>query len=165
MQHLIDAVRRSVQEKNWYAALSGALALPDIAGKLDGRPGGSQARFVSWFNDYLLPKYTIQVSNLPEPEVYLPGKDRYALRCAYLHEGDFDITGHSARDVLERFHFVVPLRGDTIHLNKFMLALNLQVDCFCEEICAAVEGWLRARSADPAVAAALARLPRIAFIG
>jgi hypothetical protein len=162
MQHLVDAVRHSVREKNWYAALTGALALPDIAGWLDGRPGGSRARFASWFNDYLLPKYTHAPGGITH--VFLSGDDCYALRCTYLHEGDFDILGQPAQNVLERFHFVASASGKMMHCNQINQILQLQVDLFCEEICSAVEDWLRARGSDPAVAGALAALPQIDFI-
>jgi hypothetical protein len=42
-----------------------------------------------------------------------------------------------------------------------VVILQLQVSCFCEEVCAAVENWLNARAAHPTVAAALARLPLV----
>ena len=103
MQHLIDAVRQSVADKNWYAALTGALTLPDIAGKLDGRGVYSKARFVSWFNDYLTPFYT---RLLPDEvgeslHVFLNGEDCYALRCAYLHRGEFDVNNPQSGNILD----------------------------------------------------------------
>jgi hypothetical protein len=164
MQHLVDAVRRSVRDENWYAALTGVLALPDIAGKLDGKETGSQARFVRWFNEYLLPTYTHLMGD-DHPHVFLSGRDCYALRCAYLHEGEFDITDQRAREALEQFHFVVARSVTKFHCNQVLTnLLYLQVDCFCEEVCGAVEAWLRSRQSDPDVAAALAGLPLIEFM-
>jgi hypothetical protein len=163
MQHLIDAVRHAIQEKNWYAALATALTMPDIAGKLDGRTGGSQARFVTWFNDYMRPKYTDLIGSgvSQKSHVFLSGNDCYALRCAYLHQGEFDITTQKAKDVLDHFKFVAPFPGRLIHRNQTNNVLQLQVDVFCEEMCAAVDEWLRARGADPSVAATLVALPQI----
>jgi len=167
MTHLVEAVRRSITEKNWYAALAGALLLPDVAARIDGRPGQSGARFAAWFDDYLLPAYTV---SLPDgPEIFLSGNDCYALRCAYLHEGDFDIFGQSARNLLDRFHFVVQVSGMSQHCNLVVnnstvpptKVLQLRVDRFCEDVCAAVEKWLQARGSDPSVQAAIARLPWI----
>jgi hypothetical protein len=34
MQHLVDSVRKDLQNENWYAALFMALTLPDICGKI-----------------------------------------------------------------------------------------------------------------------------------
>lgn len=160
--HLISSVRDSVRSGNWYAALAGALALPDIAAKLDGRPGNSQ-RFVSWFDDYLLPKYTTSIPNLPVPHVFLSGEDCYALRCAFLHGGDFDITSERIRDVLNRFVFVAPPANRRAHRiqGDGGSTLLLQVNLFCEDVCVATEEWLKARGNDPNVAAAISRLPSI----
>jgi hypothetical protein len=166
MRHLIDAVRRSVQEKNWYAALTGALTLPDVASRLDGRTGWPRDQYGDWFNDYLRPTYTRILGNTPPPHIFLSGGDCYALRCAYLHEGDFDLAGHGAAEVLDRFEFV-EIPGVIRHMNVMenqalgTSVLQLQVSLFCEEICQGVERWLSARGADVAVAAALARLPEI----
>jgi len=164
LHHLVESVRRSVREKNWYAALSGALSLPDIAGKLDQRKGGSQKRFVKWFNVYLLPKYKHKVGMVGRTHVFLSGEDCYALRCAYLHEGDFDITGQRARKILARFDFVVPSKGGRHrNHNETSQRLELQVNMFCEDVCIAVENWLAARGSKPKVAAAIARMPTIDF--
>jgi hypothetical protein len=165
MRHLLDSVRRSLSEKNWYAALAGALALPDIAGQLDCRPGGSKARFVSWFDDYMLSKYTITHGPAHIQQVFLSGNDCYALRCAYLHEGDFDITGQKVRDALARFHFTAPDHIVHQHCNYFHSPagswLQLDVSAFAEQVCQSVEEWLRIRGSDPSVSAAIARLPTI----
>ena len=162
MRHLSESVRKSVQCYNFYAALAGALALPDIAGKLDGRTGGSKPRFISWFDDYILPSYTVNVGG--HHHVFLSGEDCYALRCAYLHEGEFDITSQPVQDALERFIFVAAPPGTTVHRNQSHLTLQLQVDIFCEEICTAADEWLKRRGSDPNVAAAIAKLPSIRLL-
>jgi hypothetical protein len=162
MLHLVDTVRQAVRERNWYAALMVSLTLPDIAARLDGRTGGSRARFVSWYDDYLRPTYT---THHPRGQyVRLSGGDLYSLRCAYLHEGDFDTTGQAAQGILERFHFLIPGRFLSIHGTRMDRSMALQVDTFCEEVCAAVESWLRARGSDPTVSAAVWRLPQIIFL-
>jgi hypothetical protein len=159
MRHLVDAVRRSVREQNWYAALTLALTLPDIAAKIDGKLGGSESRYVAWFNDYLLSRYT--GDSFFGPRAFLTGNDCYALRCAFLHAGDFDITGQRARKILEYFRFTVPVPTMLVHRNQIDQTLQLQIDIFAEDVCVAVEDWLRARSADTSVAMALAGMPQI----
>jgi hypothetical protein len=160
MDYLIEAVRRSIQEENWYAALSTALTLPDIAAKIDGRPGG-RSRYISWCDDYLSPKYTHAIGLHLQRHVFLSGNDCYALRCAFLHEGEFDVSSQQVHDVLTRFHFVVP--GRHVHCNQINSLLQLEVDRFCEDICMAVEDWFKARGTDSTVLASLANLPRIQF--
>ena len=155
MQNFINSVRLSLQTQNWYAALTVALTLPDIAGKIDYPTNpGSRARYETWYNQYLLPTYTIQ---LPDPEqpagsigivkkkdvVFMTGNDCYALRCSFLHQGMDEIANQPARNILERFIFYVPNSNNNVnHLNFRGNTLSLQIQLFCEEIIAAIERWL-----------------------
>lgn len=170
MRHLIDAVRSCVADRNWYSALATALSLPDIAGHLDTGTAGSQARYVLWFDTYLRPTYTRRLGPADargRDHVFLTGQDCYALRCAYLHQGDFDITGQKAQNVLDVFAFTFSTeRGPRGHMNQRDAKLQLDVGRFCEEVCVAAESWLRAKENDPDVSARLAALPQIvAFDG
>ena len=146
-------------------AITGALTLPDIAAVLDGRTGGSAERYAGWFNDYLRDTFTSHDSFADGQFVLLSGRDCYALRCAFLHAGDFDITGQNKREALEKFHFWAPHPGlgVTVHCNLHNnnTLLQLQVNCFCEEICLGIEAWMQIRGSDLAVAIAIADMPRI----
>ena len=128
MRHLVDAVRTSVKAGENYSALALALALPDICGKIADPVSGSQKRYREWFNAWMAQKYVLPVAGAPH--TFLTGDDLYALRCAYLHEGDFDTSQQRASNILKRFVFVIPARGSTIHLNSGGGALNLQLDTF-----------------------------------
>jgi hypothetical protein len=146
MKHFVDAIRKAMHDENWYAALICALVLPDICSKVENPVECSgRRRYIEWFHANLAGKYT---HDLPfERHTFLSGEDCYALRCAYLHEGDMDITRQSARMVLERFVFVAPRPGRVDHCNKNGTTLQLQVDMFCDDVCQAVESWLE-RVAD-----------------
>lgn len=157
MQHLVDAVRESLQQKNWYAAVAVALTLPDICGKLQQPSAGSQARYVDWCTTYLTPKYT------SSDHVFLSGKDAYALRCAVLHEGSDDVVNQRAHEALEKFRLTRPSEtgGLNSHNNQYGSLLQLQVPDFCEDICAGVESWLADTAADAAIATKLASMMKI----
>ncbi len=142
MNRFIRSIERSLEEKNWYAALALALALPDICANVCFPDMGSQRRYVNWFKQYMQPKYTSHIGPEREEHIFLRGEDCYALRCALLHEGTHDITEQRAREVLENFQFVVPPDGWTVHCNQNNNSLQLQVDEFCRDICAAVNQWL-----------------------
>ena len=142
MEHLVAAVRKGIAERNWYASLGLALALPDICGFLENPSVGSQARYVVWCNRFLVPTYTSRVGARGVEHVFLHGEDCYALRCAFLHEGADDIQRQRARRALESFVFVDPPRtGSVIHRNQVNQKLQLQVDIFCEDVCAGVKAW------------------------
>ena len=147
MEHLVRDVRRAVMGQIWYGAVGLALALPDICGFVEAAQGtGSQARYVTWFDREVAPRYATARPG-GAVEQFLCGRDCYALRCAFLHQGDFDVTDQRARLALEQFRFVVPPNGLVIHNNRINDALQLQVSNFCEDICVGVEAWLpRARS-------------------
>jgi hypothetical protein len=163
MFHLTRDVRNAVISGNYYAALSLALALPDICGKLE-KPGiySIEKRYVTWFKANLQDLYTRPAANGITKHVFLTGEDCYALRCAFLHQGDMDITTQRARLVLERFHFFCPPPdGSRIDRNQQRNALVLQVDVFCEEVCVAVDAWTTRFLADPALRSRIEAIPQI----
>ena len=135
MQQFVDAVRKAIATSNWVPALTTALALPDICGWLENPAVKSQKRYETWFDGYMLHRYTAHA------HVFLSGADCYALRCALLHEGSDSTERQRARQALTRFRFVVPRPGDRVHCNQVDSVLQLQVNVFCEEICEGVEEW------------------------
>jgi len=164
MNHLIESVRAAVREKNWYVALSVALALPDICAKVeDPTQAGSQKRYVTWFDRYLAPTYRHIVGG--QLHAFLTGEDCYALRCAYSHEGEFDISSQRARKALASYVFVATPPGIKVHMNQTNSTLQLQTDLFCEEICVAVETWMSAVAGVPDVQSRIAALPKIVLWG
>jgi hypothetical protein len=167
MVHLLASVRRAVADQNWYAALSMALTLPDICGKLEDPTKGSKARFVAWYNAHLKPKYAGPMVP-PAPPALLSGEDCYALRCAYLHEGEMDVSAQAARDILDRFIFISPSADGSVFHNNLVRnprtnqnILVLHVDRFCEDVCQAVEAWIVRVHGDVNILAQLGNLPLI----
>ena len=142
MQHFINATRKAVEQSNWYAALALALTMPDICGRIENpsKDSRSQARFVDWYDRFLLKRYQAIVGGAPH--TFLCGSDCYALRCAFLHQGEFGIDGQTARQALEHLHFIAPCQGSFVHMNQTNNVLQLQVDKFCFDVCEAVEQWL-----------------------
>jgi hypothetical protein len=161
MQRFVDATRAAVGSGNWYAALALALTIPDICGRLETPAMGSQARYVGWYDRYLLRKYQHPVGPSRTLHTFLCGADCYALRCAYLHQGEFGIEDQRAQQALLNFHFTPPQPGMFIHNNQMDNVLQLQVDVFCEDVCVGAARWLEAVSADADIQARLARLATI----
>lgn len=161
MKRFIDATKSAVADQNWYAALSLALTMPDICGRLENPKAGSQARFTAWFDKFLLKRYQMKVGPMRELHTFLCGADCYALRCAFLHQGEFGIDDQRAQQALESFHFIAPRTGMLVHNNKFNNILQLQVDVFCVDICNGVEEWQASVAADADIQARLAKLATI----
>jgi hypothetical protein len=161
MHHLIAAAREPVSQRNWYSALSMALTFPDICGKLEDPTKHSTPRYIGWFATYIAPKYSVTLYG-GRVEQFLSGEDCYALRCAFLHQGTMEIVGQRVQDALDAFVIITPPSNRvTIHRNKNGRRLQLQVDCFVEELCEGVESWMNAVAADPSICPRIQALGRI----
>lgn len=145
MRQFIESVRKAIKDQNWYAALFIALALPDICGSIETPETPSKERYTGWFNRYLGKKY---------PNDFFTAEDCYYFRCTCLHEGIGQ--DRKARTTYEgAIHFITPRKGAVIHLNKHGNALQMQIDIFCNDVCEAVEEWLRMVKEDESIRARL----------
>lgn len=145
MERFTNSIRAAVESANWYGALTMALTLPDVCGKLENPNGGSQVRYADWFRVWLEPTYTSHVGPQRVRHVFLSGNDCYALRCSYLHEGGGNIEHQRAREALDRFHFITPpLNGNVVDMNRVNNTLQLQVDRFALNMANAVDRWSEA---------------------
>jgi hypothetical protein len=118
-------------------------------------------RFVAWYDRFLLSRYQSQIGPDRILHTFLSGRDCYALRCAFLHEGEFGIDDQRARQALERFHFTAPRPGLVVHNNQFGNMLQLQVDCFCRDVCEAVELWNASVQSNADIRARTAALGKV----
>jgi len=143
MQNFIEATKKAIDNENWYAALALALSMPDICGRLENPTKVPKVRFVDWFDKYLLHHYQSTVGSYSKsPHTFLSGADCYALRCAFLHQGEFQIEDQSAQQVLERFSFTTPHPSWDCDMNQKGPILQLQVAKFCLRVSDAVDQWL-----------------------
>lgn len=162
MKELINSVRISLKTKNWYAALFVALALPDICSKLEyPNSKSSQGRYVTWFNKYLSNKYIHEVGCNHQTHVFLTGEDCYALRCACLHEGSDEITEQTCQQVLNNFKFTTDLSHSNYFDTGKNKTLQLQVETFCEEICAVAEQWLEDVSTNDGIQDSISKMLKV----
>ena len=168
VRQFIDAARLAIKHENWYGALALALTMPDICGRISypKLAKRSEDRYVLWFDTYLAAQYQGGWNN----EQFLTGGDMYALRCAFLHQGEFDVTDQKARQALERFHLTAPFAG-VMHNNRSMnmdddgkiknCVLQLSVDIFCEDVCTGVEKWMADNATDTRISAEIQQLGAI----
>lgn len=167
MIEIINSINLSLSNNNFYSALSMALIIPDIAGKIDSPLVGSQRRSIDWYDKYIL-KYYSSVREEPIMEngkfkldpngrhimveknsVFLSGNDCYALRCSFLHEWSGDITEQRARETLSRFEIVGNVRKTIfIHMNYIAqfdgrnAILQIDVADFCQDMIRGYTEWM-----------------------
>lgn len=162
MRHLIDSTLASIAQKNWYAALTLALNMPDICGRLQDPSQKSQARFEKWFDRYMLPSYQRLVGVDRQLHTFLCASDCYALRCAFLHQGEFTIDDQRAQKALGNFHFIEPPNNNNkIHMNQINGTLQLQVDIFCEQMCNGADLWMTDFSRNAEVTERISKMGEI----
>jgi len=158
----LDSIIKSLESKNWYAALFMTLTIPDICGALEHPDISSSVRYVSWYDKYMLPKYSSLMGPLRELHVFLSGDDCYALRCSLLHEGMGDIGKQKISKTLESIHFNEPSdKGGMLHCNQYKNVLQLQVDVFCNDFITAAHQWLSDVQSDGGIQARMQSLSKI----
>lgn len=147
MKNLLDALKRCVHDRNWYGAITIALTLPDICGSID-TPGknNSERRSVAWFDRYVAHAYQVELNGTRA--VFMTGGDCFALRCAALHQGTFDVSDQRARDVVDKF---ILHHSEVIRLHNVRQGKKLVIDIttFCLDIVAGVEAWEADVAGDP----------------
>jgi hypothetical protein len=153
MKRFTDAGRRAIADKNYYAALSLALMIPDICGSLeDPGPGKSRERYERWFKQWAEPKFNPTLS----------ATECYRLRCSLIHSGSAEIQ----RGALDRFVFFD--HTGTSHNVRFQFNLKdgrpapnvvaLLVSKFSETLYQAAEEWDTSVKDNAAVQAEKAKL-------
>lgn len=164
MKRFTGAGRQAVEAKNWYAALSMALIIPDICGSLeDPGPSKSQKRYERWCRKWLEPEFTLPVGSTHTLHVFLSAEDVYQARNSIIHSGQAEIE-EKRRDTIDRFEFF----SDGSHLNyvgggrvngvPLPRFLQLRVDMFCETVFDAAERWDAEVANDEAIQTEKAKL-------
>ena len=151
MQRFVSAIRKSIQDQNWLAAVFVALNMPDICSAVQNpyeRNVGN--RYRQWFNRYLKQKYKVGLTEFT-------AEDCYQFRCKCLHQGIL------MRDNGEKFNLTPPIYNMRIHLNNVNGVIQLQIDIFCEDMCQAVEQWIKEMEPHPAVASRMKELIEVNF--
>lgn len=163
MEQYLESIAISLNTENYFSALALALMMPDICSAIESKNNkGSGKLYSEWFDKYLSHYYT-DANYFTPPMVFLSGKECYALRCSYLHQGMHEI-GHQS--ILEReenpcqtIQFVAKgMPQDKLKLGSLVL---LNLNNFCQQIISAVETWLKDNSENQLVNTRLQMMPRI----
>lgn len=167
MDQIFESVEKSLVNQNWYAGLCVSMTIPDICSSIEFPLEKSVGkRYSEWFEKYLSGKYTFAFARRPTPTVFLTGKDFYALRCSLLHNGQDDITGQNAQDILSKFHIT---STPNIHLTftnthtptEIVSTLQLSVQVFCKDIVDGAKAWLLENAGNADIQARIAGLMKI----
>ena len=159
-----NGLDNALNEKNYYAALSIGFTLPDICSKLENPKVNTGERYPKWYEEFMQSKYERFIGPDHSHRIFLNGHDFYALRCAFLHQGEVDITNQKARKILTDFKFVAS--NGYIHCNQASdsngtSTLQLDVGTFCRDILEGADAWLTKHCTDSNINARAANLVEI----
>jgi hypothetical protein len=154
MEFTLDAIDSASQKGQCFPAVVTALTVPDIAGTVDSPGSGSQARYVTWINDWFSPRFPTY------GEHHIDGVALYALRCKLLHEGLSDPSQASvaSKSVAASHKRLIAFNigpNISMHLCTSSDAAGdswtiLRAETFCSDITSAARDWIATRKSDPA---------------
>lgn len=101
---LIQDIRRALENELYFVALSSALTLPDVCGKVAyPTEKSSRKRYILWYDEEIgrYEKSSKDKNNMP----YLSGEVIYSLRCSLLHEGNPNMQNDSLQTNQPIDHF------------------------------------------------------------
>lgn len=167
MERLIKSIRDSLLYGNNVAAVAMAVMLPDICGKVEWPEAYSRERYTKWCNANLKEMYQSDWSNLnsiatlmkiPNEKnedgtyrmTFLPSECLYQLRCSLLHAGTSELELDDDGTPLGKFNneFEFLERPDMKVSVKYenatkKIIVSFDTTTFCENMCKAVELWLK----------------------
>lgn len=118
VDRLLADLEKSLDNDCYFAALSLALALPDICGRAEypELSSYSKKRYIKWFDEYIgqyeiPPKQNENDEDMP----YLSGEVIYQLRCSLLHQGTPNIDKGNIiaeENKIDHFSLVVQKKND-----------------------------------------------------
>ena len=129
MDDLLQAIRRSLADANYFPALFLTVILPSVCAALESEDNqDSRDRYIAWYDRYC-------------GGLFLTGADCYYLRCALLHQATTQHRNAGFSRVLFTF---LTQTGNVYHNNVLNDALNLDIPTFCNHILAGAERWRQA---------------------
>lgn len=149
----IKEIGKALECGCYHCALALTLTLPDICGKIAfpklQKPEEKRKRYEKWFDKYVSKYY--QCPNdilLPNQKTcFINGYTCYLLRCAYLHNGNYDLQKQNDKIMISEFrlHYDKRTTGCTsynsIQLNKDSFSLDIDVKGLCYAICQAATNF------------------------
>jgi len=131
MRHLLEQIKKGLDNNLYYLSLFAVLTLPDICGAMASENGKAcRKKYIQWFDNYVGGKCVGSLN----------GEDCWYFRCSLLHQG----SSQNPKSNYSRVLFVEPTATtNVLHCNILDDALNIDVRIFCNDVVEGVRGWLK----------------------
>ena len=143
----INEIRTALDAQLYNCALALALTLPDICAKVEyhNRPNWRKGKkYQEWFDNYAKQKFTYRTTRVPSNEtIYvttMDGETCWALRCAVLHAGNYNVSSKSKYEKIG----IHAHRADGLCFEHEVVdgkRIEVDVTLFCRNICVAAETY------------------------
>lgn len=96
IKDILEDIKLASKNKAYFSALALTLTIPDICGKIEYKNLNDKEKYIKWFNDWVykyveIPKGKDELFNKFDELAIFNGEVCYALRCAYLHSGNYEL--------------------------------------------------------------------------
>ena len=116
IKRVLKYIKIAYNNKAYFSALALTLTIPDIRGKIQYKNNSNlkdREKYIKWFDEWIKEYFEIPK---PKNEMFedfdvlakSDGEVCYALRCAYLYSGNYDLKAHGKDNIkLDRFELCV----------------------------------------------------------
>lgn len=154
IERLVQEIRAALENELYFVALSSALTLPDICGKVAyPTKQSSRKRYILWYDEEI-GKYEKNPEDKDDMP-YLSGEVIYSLRCSLLHEGNPNMKNESLRtnQSIDYFSLVIEkakpfdIYSDASMITKFgkeqKREYRMNVRRICMILCSVAEAYYK----------------------
>lgn len=156
VEQRIKEIIKSIESECYLSALALSLTIPDICGQIEypdmiyqngkqkGRRKGKD-QYIRWFDEFVKPLFFINGEDTPKNQ--MDGRTCYALRCAYLHAGNYNLKEQNKEIAIDIFKLHVnKIKGQYLIHNSYHQEngnniVDLDVYGFCHLITIAAQNY------------------------
>ena len=120
----VNDIKRSLENKCYFSALSLALILPDICGMAEFPNESVTKRYIGWYDKYLGEYMAQGKDDLGGNNPWLSGEIIYNLRNTYLHQGNPGIASDKVKEEVNQLDKFILMLGDGTVLQS--VTLNIE---------------------------------------
>ena len=152
----VQDIRRCLKSKCWFAALSLALALPDICGMAEFPNGTVTERYITWYDRHV--GQGLCSDGMADRTPYLSGEVVYNLRNTFLHQGSPTINSDKVKAPRNQVDRFILMLGDGTKIHTIAMAVEaldaavrtllVDVSFLCRALCDAAESYSRDHRED-----------------
>ena len=143
IDYYVSEIRSCLDHKNYFAALSLTLMLPDICGMAEFPNKQVAERYITWYDDNVEPSFSGDRTSENHPR--LSGEVVYNLRNQFFHQGEINVVTSKIREEDNRIDRFVLILGDGTKIDSMSFTMNIKdvwfrfimvdVTSLCESIC------------------------------